>query len=111
LGTILLSGIVVNNAIIIIDFYIAYRDKYETRQEALVMVGRLRFTPILITTMTTLLGMLPIALALGDSTNIVQPLGIAVCGGLVVSTFLTLLLLPAILNLLPEKMIIKSYKN
>jgi HAE1 family hydrophobic/amphiphilic exporter-1 len=111
LGTILLSGIVVNNAIIIIDFYIAYRDKYETRQEALVMVGRLRFTPILITTMTTLLGMLPIALAFGDSTNIVQPLGISVCGGLVVSTFLTLLLLPAILNLLPEKMIIKSYKN
>ena len=75
------------------------------------MVGRLRFTPILITTMTTLLGMLPIALALGDSTNIVQPLGIAVCGGLAVSTFLTLLLLPAILNLFPEKMIIKSYKN
>lgn len=111
LGTILLSGIVVNNAIIIIDFYIAYRDKYETRQEALVMVGRLRFTPILITTMTTLLGMLPIALALGDSTNIVQPLGIAVCGGLAISTFLTLLLLPAILNLFPERMIIKSYKN
>lgn len=111
LGTILLSGIVVNNAIIIIDFYIAYRDKYNTRQEALVMVGRLRFTPILITTMTTLLGMLPIALALGDSTNIVQPLGIAVCGGLAVSTFLTLLLLPAILNLFPEKMIIKTYKN
>ena len=111
LGTILLSGIVVNNAIIIIDFYIFYRNKYKTRQEALIMVGRLRFTPILITTMTTLLGMLPIALALGDSTNIVQPLGIAVCGGLAVSTFLTLLLLPAILNLFPEKMIIKSYKN
>ena len=111
LGTILLSGIVVNNAIIIIDFYIAYRDKYQTREDALVMVGRLRFTPILITTMTTLLGMLPIALALGDSTNIVQPLGIAVCGGLAVSTFLTLLLLPAILNLFPEQIIIKKYKN
>lgn len=111
LGTILLSGIVVNNAIIIIDFYITYRDKYETRQEALIMVGKLRFTPILITTMTTLLGMLPIALALGDSTNIVQPLGIAVCGGLAVSTFLTLLLLPAILNLFPEKMIIKTHRN
>lgn len=107
LGTILLSGIVVNNAIIIIDFYLSYRRKLSSKVEALISVAKLRFTPILITTTTTLFGMLPIAFAIGDSTNIVQPLGIAVSGGLLVSTLFTLVVIPVILNLLPDENLLK----
>lgn len=102
LGTILLGGIVVNNAIIILDFYIGYRKKMDSKLDTLITVAKLRFTPILITTATTILGMLPIALAIGDGTNIIQPLGISVSGGLFVSTLFTLIIIPVILNLLPD---------
>ena len=74
----------------------------DDKLETLLTVAKLRFTPILITTATTLLGMLPIALAIGDGTNIIQPLGISVSGGLLVSTMLTLIIIPVVLNLLPD---------
>lgn len=99
LGTILLGGIVVNNAIIMIDFYFQRLDRHNDRKTALLEAASLRFPPIIITMMTTVLGMLPIALALGDGTNIIQPLGIAVSGGLAVSTLFTLFMIPVILHL------------
>ena len=99
LGAILLGGIVVNNAIIIIDFYLNYSKEISSNIEAIIYVAKLRFRPIVITTATTVLGMLPLALALGDGSNIIQPLGIAVSGGLVVSTFFTLYMIPCILSL------------
>jgi len=98
LGTILLAGIVVNNAIIMIDFYLNMRHEHAGRIDALVEVAGLRFTPIMITTLTTIFGMLPIAIGLGEGSNIVQPLGIAVSGGLLISTLFTLFMLPAILS-------------
>jgi HAE1 family hydrophobic/amphiphilic exporter-1 len=98
LGTILLAGIVVNNAIILIDFYLKMRHEHSERIEALVEVAGLRFTPIVITTLTTIFGMLPIAIGLGEGSNIVQPLGIAVSGGLLISTLFTLFMVPAILS-------------
>jgi HAE1 family hydrophobic/amphiphilic exporter-1 len=98
LGTILLAGIVVNNAIILIDFYLNMRHEHSGRVEALVEVAGLRFTPIVITTLTTIFGMLPIAIGLGEGSNIVQPLGIAVSGGLLISTMFTLFMVPAILS-------------
>jgi len=99
LGTILLGGIVVNNAIIMIDFYLGVRKDYPDHRSAIVATAGLRFQPILITTLTTIFGMLPIAIGLGSGSSILQPLGIAVSGGLVVSTFLTLFAIPAILSL------------
>lgn len=98
LGTILLGGIVVNNAILMIDFYEKMSDRHESRVEALVHAAALRFPPILITMLTTILGMLPLAIGLGEGSNIVQPLGIAVSGGLLVSTTFTLFVVPAILR-------------
>jgi HAE1 family hydrophobic/amphiphilic exporter-1 len=98
LGMILLGGIVVNNAILMIDFYFQSLSRFPDKLEAIVYAARLRLPPIIITMMTTVLGMLPIALALGDGTNIIQPLGIAVSGGLVVSTLFTLFMVPTILN-------------
>jgi len=99
LGTILLGGIVVNNAIMMIDFYKETRDDYIDYKTALISTATIRFKPILITTLTTIFGMLPIAIGLGEGSNILQPLGIAVSGGLIVSTFLTIYAIPSIIVL------------
>jgi multidrug efflux pump subunit AcrB len=99
LGTILLAGIVVNNAIIMIDFYLKMGAADPDRVEGLVRTAGIRFTPVMITTLTTVFGMLPIAVGLGEGSNIIQPLGIAVSGGLLVSTLFTLFMVPCILNL------------
>jgi HAE1 family hydrophobic/amphiphilic exporter-1 len=99
LGAILLAGTAVNNAIVFVDFYKKSLSEYSSRVEALVDVARLRFLPIYITSLTTIVGMLPLAIGLGEGSNVVKPLGIAVSGGLLVSTGLTLFVLPAILSL------------
>ena len=99
LGTILLGGVVVNNAIIMIDFWLKSRDRYDDGYEALEETAAIRFQPIVITTLTTILGMLPIALGLGEGSNILQPLGIAVSGGLLISTVFTLYIVPSLLSL------------
>ncbi len=102
LGNILLAGIVVNNAIIMIDFYLRMADTMEPPLEAVLKAARLRFPPILITMLTTILGMLPLAIGMGEGSNIIQPLGIAVSGGLFISTLFTLFVIPAILSLVPK---------
>jgi HAE1 family hydrophobic/amphiphilic exporter-1 len=103
LGTILLGGIVVNNAIIMIDFYLKILPKHKDKVDALVETAGLRFTPIVMTMLTTVFGMLPIAIGMGEGSNIVQPLGIAVSGGLVISTLFTLFMVPSILSLMNLK--------
>ncbi len=102
LGSILLVGVAVNNAIIILDFYRVLiekenpeeRDLEQHKVQTLLTCANLRFKPILITTLTTILGMLPMAIGLGSGSSIVQPLGIAVSGGLFFSTLLSLFLVP-----------------
>jgi HAE1 family hydrophobic/amphiphilic exporter-1 len=103
LGTILLGGIVVNNAIIMIDFYLKILPKHSNKIEALVETAGLRFTAIVMTMLTTVFGMLPIAIGMGEGSNIVQPLGIAVSGGLVISTLFTLFMVPSILSFMRLK--------
>jgi HAE1 family hydrophobic/amphiphilic exporter-1 len=103
LGTILLGGIVVNNAIIMIDFYLKLGPSYGSTIEALVETAGIRFTPIVITMLTTVFGMLPIAIGIGEGSNIIQPLGIAVSGGLAVSTLFTLFVVPSILSFIHFK--------
>lgn len=102
LGTILLGGIVVNNAIIIIEFYKNERENFEKKIDALIYVSKIRFRPIIITTLTTILGMLPVALAIGDGANVLQPLGISVSCGLLISTLFTLFMIPNILNIVEK---------
>lgn len=99
LGTILLGGIVVNNAIIMIDFYLKSRLEFSDYKEALAHACKIRFQPIIITTLTTIFGMLPLAIGLGEGSNILQPLGIAVSGGLLVSTLFALYAIPSLLVL------------
>lgn len=96
LGVILLNGIAVANSIILVDFLKQLVDRGEKPFQAAIEAGRKRLRPILITSLTTVLGMLPIALGLGEGGRILQPLGIAVSGGLWFSMALTLFVVPAL---------------
>ncbi len=94
LGIILLNGIAVNNSIILVDFITKLHSEGITPLEAAILASKKRLRPILITSLTTILGMLPIALGLGDGGKILQPLGLSVAGGLWFSMFFTLFLVP-----------------
>ena len=96
LGVILLNGIAVANSIILVDFLKRLVDRGLSPRDAALEAGRKRLRPILITSLTTILGMLPIALGVGQGGRILQPLGIAVSGGLWVSMGLTLFAVPAL---------------
>jgi hydrophobic/amphiphilic exporter-1 (mainly G- bacteria), HAE1 family len=96
LGVILLNGIAVANSIILVDFIKRLVNEGLSPRAAALEAARKRLRPILITSLTTVLGMLPIALGTGEGGHILQPLGIAVSGGLWVSTILTLFLVPAL---------------
>ena len=95
LGAILLNGIAVNNSIMLVDLTKRLYGKGLSALEASIGAARQRLRPILITTLTTGLAMLPIALGYGEGGRVLSPLGIAVAGGLWVSTGLTLFLVPA----------------
>ena len=97
IGLIMLAGIVVNNAIVLVD-YINHLRRVEHLEkfEAVVQAGQVRFRPILMTTTTTVLGLLPMAVGLGEGSEIRAPMAIAVIGGLLVSTVLTLVVIPAV---------------
>jgi HAE1 family hydrophobic/amphiphilic exporter-1 len=101
IGLIMLAGIVVNNAIVLVD-YVNYlrREEGMAKMAAVLRAGELRFRPILMTTSTTVLGLLPMALGLGDGAEIRAPMAITVIGGLLVSTLLTLVLIPVVYTLL-----------
>ncbi len=96
LGMIMLAGIVVNNAIVLVDYINRLKARGLERVEAIVTAGTVRLRPILMTTLTTALGLLPMALGLGEGAEIRTPMALAVIGGLVTSTGLTLLIIPVI---------------
>jgi len=100
LGMIMLAGIVVNNAIVLVDYINTLRERGLPREEAIVTAGTVRLRPILMTTATTVLGLLPMALGLGDGAEIRTPMAIAVISGLVTSTVLTLLVIPSVYEMI-----------
>jgi HAE1 family hydrophobic/amphiphilic exporter-1 len=99
IGLILLAGIVVNNAIVLIDFINQLRARGASRREAIVVAGRSRLRPIMMTTLTTVLGLLPLALGLGEGAELRAPMAITVIGGLICSTLLTLVVIPVMYTL------------
>jgi HAE1 family hydrophobic/amphiphilic exporter-1 len=103
IGAILLAGIVVNNAIVLIDLINKLRAKGMSKIEAIMEGGRLRLRPILMTTITTTLGLLPLALGIGEGAEIRAPMAITVIGGLTVSTLLTLVVIPVVYSVLDRK--------
>ncbi|WP_368901829.1 efflux RND transporter permease subunit [Oceanobacillus oncorhynchi] len=102
-GIILLIGIVVNNAILIVDYIQQQKEKGMSAYEAIEISVQDRFRPILITAVTTILGMLPLTLEIGEGMEGIAPMGIVVIGGLTASTFLTLFIIPIIYSFIdPE---------
>ena len=99
LGMIMLAGIVVNNAIVMVDYVNTLRARGLGREEAIVTAGSVRLRPILMTTATTVLGLLPLALGLGDGAELRTPMAVAVIAGLLTSTALTLVVIPSIYEL------------
>jgi CzcA family heavy metal efflux pump len=99
MGLILLMGLIVKNGIILVDYADLISKDQPDRLEALVQAGAIRLRPILMTTLCTLFGLLPLALGIGAGAEMQKPLAIAVIGGLSVSTAITLVFVPALLAL------------
>ena len=95
-GLIMLVGIVVNNGIILVDYTNLLRERGRPMLEACYEAGVSRLRPVLMTTLTTILGMIPMCFASSGSAGMVQPIGVAVVGGLVSSTFITLFFIPVL---------------
>jgi len=102
IGMIFLAGVVVNNAIVLVDAINRYRRLGVDTQEAIVRAGTVRLRPILMTTLTTVLGLLPLSIGFGEGAELRQPLAVVVSFGLAVSTALTLLVIPAVYSLVPS---------
>jgi HAE1 family hydrophobic/amphiphilic exporter-1 len=103
IGLIMLAGIVVNQSIVLIDAVNQARERGLTKHEAIVEAGRLRLRPILITKLTTILGLLPMALGIGEGAEVRAPMAITVIGGVLLTTFLTLLVIPVVYDVLDRK--------
>jgi HAE1 family hydrophobic/amphiphilic exporter-1 len=103
LGVIILIGIVVNNAIVLIDYTNQLREEGYSKREALKVAGEVRLRPILMTMLSSVLGLLPMALGWGEGAEIRSPMAIAVIGGMLFSTMLTLVFIPVMYELLDRK--------
>ncbi len=111
IGLILLAGIVVNNAIVLIDLINQLRRRGVPKQEAILEGGKSRLRPIVMTSLTTALGLLPLAMGFGEGAELRAPMAITVIGGLLVSTLLTLLVIPVMYSLLDRKAELKPLRD
>jgi len=100
IGAIMLAGIMVNDAIVLVDYINVLRRRGVERLEAVVKAGQVRLRPILMTTMTTILGLMPMALGIGEGAEIRVPMAVTVIAGLAGSTILTLLVIPVVYSLM-----------
>jgi len=103
IGVIMLAGIVVNNAIVLVDLVNQLQIEGKQQREAIMEAGSARLRPIMMTTLTTVLGLLPMAIGFGEGAEIRTPMAITVIGGLMVSTLLTLLVIPVVYSLVDRK--------
>ena len=103
IGTVMLVGIVVNNAIVLIDTINRLRRAGMAKRDAVIRAGHVRLRPILMTTLTTILGLMPMALAWGEGAELRSPLAITVASGLALSTLLTLVVIPAAYSVVPSR--------
>lgn len=103
LGAIVLAGISVNNAIVLVDYTNRLRAEGLSKRAALLQAGQVRLRPILMTSLTTLLGLLPMAFGWGEGDEVRAPMAIAVIGGLLATTPLTLIVIPALYEFLDRK--------
>lgn len=102
IGVIMLAGIVVNNAIVLVDYIETLRTRGMERREAVMKAGPTRLRPVLMTSLTTILGMFPLALGIGSGAEMQAPLATVVIGGLTFSTLLTLVVIPVVYTLMDD---------
>jgi HAE1 family hydrophobic/amphiphilic exporter-1 len=102
IGIIMLGGIAVNNSILLIDRILQLRQQGMGRTEAIVQAGQQRIRPIIMTSLTTILGLLPLTIGSDESTSLRSPMALAVIGGLLTSTLLTLVVIPCVYELFEE---------
>lgn len=102
IGIVMLMGLVTKNAILLIDFIKVAVEKGEERSHAIIMAGRTRLRPILMTTMAMVMGMMPLALGLGDGAEQRAPMAHAIIGGIITSTLLTLIVVPVVYTYLDD---------
>ena len=103
IGILVLVGIVVNNGIVLVDFINQKKAEGVPSYDAILLSVQNRLRPILMTALTTILGLVPTALGIGEGTEINQPMGIVVIGGLVTSTLLTLYIIPIVYSLFDKQ--------
>lgn len=103
IGIIVLAGIVVNNAIVIVDYINKKKEDGMASHEAIVVAVKDRTRPVMMTASTTILGLLPLAFGIGEGSEINQPMGITVIGGLISSTLLTLFIIPIVYSLFDKE--------
>lgn len=110
MGMVLLAGIVVNNGIVLIDFVNQSREDGSSLKEALLKGCHTRLRPIVMTALTTIIGMLPLALGIGEGSDMQSPMAIVIVSGLFVSTLLTLVILPALFLFVDETVLSSANK-
>ena len=103
IGGIMLAGIVVNNGIVLVDLIGQLRREGRSAYDAVIEAGAIRLRPILMTTITTILALIPLAIGSGQGAEIMAPLAVTVIGGLLVSTLLTLVLIPVLYSLVHQR--------
>ena len=108
IGLIMLAGIVVNNAIVLIDAINQARERGLEKIEAIKLAGKTRLRPILITSVSTIIGLIPMAIGIGEGAEIRRPMAITVIAGNLVATFLTLIVIPVLYAVLDRKAYAKS---
>jgi HAE1 family hydrophobic/amphiphilic exporter-1 len=111
IGIIMLAGIAVNNAIILLDAINQLREGGMNRRDAILQAGLQRIRPILMTSLTTILGLVPMTIGFGQSVSLRSPMALAVIGGLVTSTLLTLIVIPCVYDVLDRLAIGSRFKE
>ena len=103
LGFLMLSGVIVNNGIVFVDYVNQLREEGMQKQDALIETGRTRLRPILMTTMTTVLGLITMALGMGSGAEMLQPMAVVMIGGLTYATLMTLFVIPTLYDIFQRK--------
>ena len=103
IGFLLLAGVIVNNGIVLVDYINQLRLAGTDKKEAILTAARTRLKPILMTALTTILGLMPLSLGIGIGTEVIQPMGIVVVGGLTYGTLLTLFIIPCFYDVFNRK--------
>jgi HAE1 family hydrophobic/amphiphilic exporter-1 len=111
IGLIMLAGIVVNNAIVLIDAINQARERGLQKLEAIKLAGRTRLRPILITSVSTIIGLIPMAIGIGEGAEIRRPMAITVIAGTLVATFLTLVVIPVLYAVLDRKEFVRRAEH